>query len=180
MNIQKKIEKHFNEKKFSRITRKISKNWEVFSRGYIIAYSDSFIVIQETEDFKLLGLNILPIKDIVKIRYNQHDKYYDEIMGWENEKEKIELNPEVNLSSWKDVFESLQEKQKNIVVECESSKINSFTIGSIMNITNKSVHILYFDAAGFLDKGPTKIKFKNISKVMFEDRYIDIFSKYLR
>ena len=38
----------------------------------------------------------------------------------------------------------------------------------------------YFDAAGFLDERPTKVKFSDITLVLFDDRYIDFFSKYLR
>lgn len=68
----------------------------------------------------------------------------------------------------------------NIIVECESPDISSFTIGSVNKVTDKSVFVLNFDASGFLDEKPTKIDFQNISKIMFDDRYIDIFSKYIR
>ena len=68
----------------------------------------------------------------------------------------------------------------SIIVECENQKNSSFTIGEVSRVTNKSVSILYFDAEGFRDEEPTKIKFKNITKIMFVDRYIDVFSKYTR
>ncbi len=176
--VQKKIKDFYENQKFARITRKVAKDWNELSRGYIVDFSNSFVVIQECDDFRLLGFNILPIKDFKKIRYNKNDKYYDKIMLLENEKENIGIKTKVDLTDWKSIFNSLKENNKNIVIECENPKISSFTIGPIKRITNKSVFIQYFNATGLLDNKPTKIKYKNITKIMFDDRYIDIFSKY--
>ncbi len=74
MKIRNKIECHYNEKKFSRITRKITKNQREITRGYIIGFSDSFIAVQLTEDFKFAGFNILPIDQIKKIRFKHISK----------------------------------------------------------------------------------------------------------
>lgn len=180
MNIKKKIKKHHKTECFARITRQVAKDWDEISRGYIVDHSKDFIVLQETDDFKALGFNILPIKDFKEVRNNSHDKYYDKIMIWENEKKNIGLKTKINLKNWKFIFKDFQEIGMSIIVECENPKINSFTIGEVKKVTNKSVFIRYFDAAGFLDEEPTKLKFKNITKVLFNDRYADVFSKYTR
>lgn len=180
MNIKAKIERQFRERHFSRITRKTSKYGEAINRGYIVDYSDIFIIFQETEDFKLLGFSIFPIKSLKKIRYNNYDKYYDNIMDWEHQKQNLGIKTKVDLSNWKSIFETLRQKEINVIVECENPDVYAFTIGPVVKITDRSVHIRYFNAEGIFDKKPTKIKFKNISKVVFGDRYIDIFSKYLR
>jgi len=180
MKIKEKIKKHHQDQKFARITRRIAKEWNEVSRGYIVDYSADFVVLQETDDFKLLGFNILPVGHLLDIRYNHHDKYYDKIMSWEKEKDKIGLRTKVNLTSWKTIFKTFQKKKMSVIVECEDPKINSFTIGQIKRITDKNVSILYFDAAGFLDEKPTRLKFQDITKVTFDDRYVDVFSKYTR
>ncbi|OJJ20161.1 hypothetical protein BKI52_16955 [marine bacterium AO1-C] len=180
MKIKEKIKKHHQDQKFARITRKVAKDWKEISRGYIVGYSDDFVVLQESDDFKLLGFNVLPVDHLLEIRYNHYDKYYDKIMGWEEEKDKIGLKTKVNLTDWKAVFKTFQKKKMSVIVECENPKINSFTIGQVKRITDKHVYILYFDAAGFLDEKPTKLKFENITKITFDDRYVDIFSKYTR
>jgi len=86
MEIKDIIKKFYENKKFARITRKISNGNEFISRGYIVEYSEKFIVLQETEDFQLLGFCIFPIQTLSKIRYNNNDRYYDKIMDLENEK----------------------------------------------------------------------------------------------
>ncbi len=166
--------------RFTRITRKISDDLEEISRGYVVDLSDDFVVIQLTDDFKMLGFNIFPIKHIIKVRYNNYDRYYDKIMELEKEKDSIGLKTKIDLATWKSVFKTFQQKRMNIIVECESADSATFTIGSVKKITKESVYILYFNAAGFVDEKPTRIDFNKISKIMFDDRYIDIFSKYLR
>jgi len=77
-------------------------------------------------------------------------------------------------------MKSLKNENKNIIIECETLETGSFIIGSIEQITNESVFIRYFNAVGFFDEELTKIDFSSITKITFDDRYIDIFSKYTR
>ncbi|TYA56793.1 hypothetical protein [Formosa maritima] len=178
--MREKIKDFYENQKFARITRKVADDWDELSRGYIVDFSNDFVVIQECDDFRLLGFNILLIKDFKQIRHNNNDKYYDKIMLLENEKKNIGIKTKVDLTDWKSIFQSLRKNKKNVVVECENPEIDSFTIGPIKRISDKSVFIQYFNATGFLDEKPTKIEFKNITKIMFDDRYVDIFSKYTR
>ncbi len=180
MKLQKKIKNHWKKVKFTRITRKVAKNFKKISRGYIVDFSEGYIVIQESDDFRVLGFNILPITQLKKIRYNKFDEYYDRIMSREDKKSLIGLKTKLDLKEWKTIFKTLQKNDKFVIIECEDPKISSFTIGEIKRITNKSVSVLYFDAAGILDIKPTKVKYENISKVIYDDRYINVFKKYIR
>lgn len=180
MTIKEQIKDHYKKQKFARITRTVAEDWDLTSRGFIVDFSKDFIVLQETDDFALNGFCILPKKQIKKIRYNNFDRYYDKIMAWENEKSQIGLKTEVDLSSWKSIFKTFQNKKMTVIVECEDPDIETFTIGSVTDVTDKSVSIRYFDAAGFLDEKPTKVRFKRITSVSFDTRYADIFAKYTR
>jgi hypothetical protein len=180
MTIKDKINEQYREQKYSKITRRVTEDCDLFSRGYIVDYSEDFVILQETDDFKVLGFNILPIRHFEKIRYNNYDKYYDKIMTLENEKINVGLKNKVNLTSWKTIFRDFQKKKMNVIVECEAPNIDTFTIGPVKKVTDKNVFILCFDPAGFFDEKPTRIDYDDISKVMFDDRYVDIFSKYTR
>jgi len=178
--MEDKIKDFCENRKFARITRKVAEDWDEISRGYIVDFSKDFVVIQECDDFRLLGFNILPIKDFKSIRFNNNDKYYDKIMSLENEKENIGIKTKVDLSDWKNIFKSLRKNKKNVIIECENPEIGTFTIGPIKRITDKNVFIQHFNASGFFDEKLTKIGFENITKIIFDDRYIDVFSKYTR
>ncbi|MFK7773851.1 MAG: hypothetical protein AB8F94_17000 [Saprospiraceae bacterium] len=180
MKIQKKIDRNFREKKYSRITRKISKKETVINSGYILDYSDSFILMQEVSDFTLMGSCIFESSKITNLRYNKNDKYYDFIMKSEGLKKNLKVKTKVRLSNWETIFTSLRKAKKHIIIECENPKIDDFIIGEVIKVTSKSVSILYFSPEGILDKKPTKVKYKNITKVSFDDKYVDTYSKYLR
>jgi hypothetical protein len=178
--ILEKIKDHFENKKYSRITRSIGKGSVEVSRGYIVAYSKDFLVLQETDDFRLLGYDVFPVNQIKTIRFNKWDKYYNKIMIWEGEIENVGIKYAIDLTNWPTIFKSIKGHLLNIIVECENPEIASFTIGPIIKITKKQVYIQDFDPAGFLEEKPTSIDFQSISKVQFDDRYVNVFSKYLR
>lgn len=180
MTILEQIASHYTNKKFARITRQVSEDLSEISRGYIVGYSKDFVILQATDDFMACGYNVLPLSQVIDVRYNNHDKYYDKIMRWEKEVDKIMLKHNVNLKDWVSVFTSIKATGLNVIVECEAPSINTFTIGPIKKVLKNAVQILYFDAAGFSDSKPTSIKYSDITKVMFDDRYINIFSKYIR
>lgn len=180
MTILEKIAFHYNNKKFARITRQVSEDFSEISRGYIVGYSNDFVILQETDDFRVYGYNVLPLSQIMDVRYNNCDKYYDKIMRWEKETDKIMLKHNINLKDWVSVFTSIKGAGLNVIVECEAPSINTFTIGPLKKVLKNAVQILYFDPLGFSDSKPTNIKFSDITKVMFDDRYINIFSKYIR
>jgi hypothetical protein len=178
--IVEKIKDHFGNKNYSKITRSVGKNTVKISSGYIVAYSSDFLILQETDDFKILGYNILPVEQIKKIRFNKWDKYYDKIMILEGEAEKVGLKHNIDLTTWQSIFQSIKDHQLNVIVECENPDVDSFNIGPIVKTSKKSVYVQNFDPSGLLDEKPTSIDFKSITKIMFDDRYINVFSKYLR
>ena len=178
--IAEQIKDHFENKKYGKIKRSSGKHALEMSNGYIVDYSDDFILLNEAGDFEVAGYLVLPIKYVKKIRYNKWDKYFEKILISEGEIGKVGVKYKIDLSNWKSVFESIKGHQLNVIVKCEDPKIDSFNIGLIINIYKKDVEIHNFDPSGLLDEKPTLISYKDITAVSFDDRYINIFSKYLR
>jgi len=178
--IPEKIKEHFENKKYCQVIRSTSTSSVEKTSGYIVDYSDSFVVLQETNDFDFVGFSLLPINQLKEIRYNRTDKYFEKIFNWEGLKEKIGGRYKIDLISWATVFKSLKKHSLIVIVECENLDVNTFNIGPITKITRDSVYIQYFDATGLLDEKSTSIGFENITRVQFDARYINVFSKYLR
>lgn len=178
--VSAKIKEHFENKKYCRITRAISDSLVETISGYIVDYSDSLIILQEANEFEILGFHILPVNQIKEVRFNRADRYCDKIITWEGEKGKLGVRYQIDLSSWATVFKSLKKQGLIIIIECEAAKINTFNIGPITRTVNQVVYIQYFDATGYLDEKSTSIDFESITKVQFDTRYINVFGKYLR
>ncbi len=176
--IADKLKLHLNN--YVKITRTIAPGVDETSSGYILDFTDDLLLLQETDDFALDGYCILPVKQIKKIRHNKFDKCYKQIMIAEGEAAKVGIGYKIDLTTWPSVFKSIQAAKLNVIVEVEDPANKIFSIGPILKITNKKIHIEYFDPEGFIMAIPDKINFDDITKLKFDDRYINVFSKYLR
>ena len=77
--IEERINHHYENKLYVRLTRSAG-NFEGISTGFIIDKSDKFIQLQETNDFKLINYQIIPIRTISHVRNNKNDKTLHKIL----------------------------------------------------------------------------------------------------
>jgi hypothetical protein len=175
-----KIRSHHERQQRVKIYREISKGQVETSNGYILDFSDELLLLHESDDFKIDGYAVIPIAQIKKIRFNKSDKYFNKMMKWEKESEKIGINYAVDIKNWRTLFNSLQKKAVNIIVECEAANVNGFTIGPIEKIGKKHVYLKYFDAEGYFDDFDSSIDYPSITRVAFDTQYLNVFSKYTR
>lgn len=94
--------------------------------------------------------------------------------------ENVTYPHKIDLTNWSTIFNSIKALGFNIIIENEKPGDETFDIGPITKVTEKSVNLRYFSADGYLAKEDTKFKWKHITRVQFDDRYINIYSKYLR
>ena len=180
MNLLSKIKKHCKLKRYCKILREVDGKFANSLGGYIVDYTKEFLVLQECNDFLLKGFKIIPLNTIIEIRYNQNDKCYDKIMRSEKVWDEINYTHNVDLTSWSTIFTSIQELGFNVIIENEHPKESTFDIGPITKVKEKYVRIRYFNAEGILQPSTTEFKWKHITVVTFDDRYINVFSKYLK
>jgi hypothetical protein len=129
--ISEKIQLYLENKSHVKITRTVGSDTTETSRGYILDYSDDFILVHETDDFLVIGYIILSINQIKDIRSAKNEQYYTKIMIWEGEADKVGISYKINLSSWPSIFKSIKATGLNVIVECENPEIDTFTIGPI-------------------------------------------------
>ena len=174
-----KIDDYKAKGKYVRLTRGRGEFQEI-DRGYILDHSSAFILLQTTDDFALNGYAIFPIDTVVELRHNKHDKFYDEIMKRENLKEKIGIPFNIDLSTWKTLFQTLKKTKLTVTIECEEPHLDYFCIGSLNQVGEKKVSSFYFSPDGIIDEKPTVTEYINITKVSFDDRYANVLTKYLK
>jgi len=177
--VLEKLKKHFSEKRYARLTRRKG-GFEEISTGFILGMYDNFLLIQESDEFRILGYQIFPIRTIKHLRYNKNDKTYESILKKEGLLKKVELKYKIDLSDWVSVCKSVKKTGLTIISECEHPDIQSFCIGDIRRINKKSISIRYFNAQGIYDEENTTNDFKNITKLSFDDHYANVFSKYVK
>lgn len=170
------IQKHINKINFVRITLKN----ESYIFGFIVKFSENFIMIEESSDFSLAGIKILPYESIKSIRHNKFDKISKYIYSEEG---LIKFNHKIidntSLKSFESLFKSIKKQNFHCIVESSKKNTDIFSIGEILEVNEKSVIIKNYDGAGKIDKKPSNIAFKNIDLINFNDNYSLVFRKYL-
>ena len=172
-----KIEKHLKEKLYVRLTRRKG-GFEGITTGFILDKSDQLVLIQESDEFRILGYQIIPIDTIKHVRYNKNDKTYERILHEEGLMSKVESKYQIDLTNWNTACEGVMKTGLTVISEGEHPRKDIFCIGEIKSVNKRSVSIRYFNAQGILDKENTKHKFKDITKLSFDDHYANVFSKY--
>ncbi|HLP34248.1 MAG TPA: hypothetical protein VK202_12280 [Bacteroidia bacterium] len=180
MTLEQQIEFLYKNKKYCKVKRQVGAQFYEYSYGYIVDKSEDFLVMQETEDFKVLGYMVFPKKSVVQIRYNNNDKYYNKIMELEKLTDFVSAKHKIDLTNWTTIFKTIKNAGFNVIIENENPDDDTFDIGPIIRTSKTAVTIQYFNAKGYLDKEPTRITFDKITLVKFDDHYINIFSKHLR
>lgn len=180
MIIDQQIKYHLEHKKYCKVKRQVGKDSFEHSCGYIVDRSVEFILMQETDDFRLEGFLIIPVSTIVGIRFNNNDKYYDKIMRWEKQTDHVFKKHSIDLSNWPTIFRTIKKAGFQVIIENENPDDETFDIGPIIKVGKTAVYTRYFSASGYLESEITKITFDKITIVKFDDHYINVFSKYLR
>jgi hypothetical protein len=174
------LQKRIDKKDFVKIYRTVTEGESNIS-GFLLQMTKDFLLIQMEEEFYLNGYGIFKKNHFDSLRCNKFDKTCKRILKSERVIESdYGIDKKINLLSWETIFKDLKEFYQQVIVECEDLEESLFVIGPIKRVNKDSVSIQYFDPTGLLDKKVTTVKYKDITLVKFDNRYINVFRKYLR
>lgn len=144
---------------------------------YILDHSDKLLLGIEEDDFMLDGFQIRKISDLKKVEIK------DDLCLKINEENQVLADvkkPEIDLSSWRAVFESLKALKSFLIVENEKTEKddNFFHLGYIKDIKDSCVVFPSVDADGEWTENVI-IPYSKITSVTFNDRYSKTWQKYL-
>ena len=173
--IKEIVNKCLNEKCLCRSFFKYHKNYWYFIP--LIANDKLFLSIEE-DDFLIDGYHIRRFRDMEKAEVK--DDLCCEILVKENIINSIQT-PNIDISNWETIFNSLNVLNKNIIVEKESldDDESEFVIGRIEKVFKHHSYVRHFDADGIWQDEPYKIPYTEITSLTFGSRYIEVFSKYV-
>lgn len=177
---KKLIQKHINKSNYVKIYLS-EESPENYVFGFILKVSDEFLMIQETYDFTLSGIKIIPYERISSIRHNRFDVISQKIFSEEGLiKFNQKLIDNTSLKSAESLFKSIKKQNFHCIIDSAKKKNDLFSIGEILEVHEKFVIIKNYDPNGKINKKPHKISFKNLEFVTFNDNYSITFRKYLK
>jgi hypothetical protein len=152
--------------------------------GIPLTVTDEFILLHEVREFHLDGYLVLPVANVRGVRLKEAEQTAQRILQSEGALANLGLADPVSLSSFRDLFESLHANNMNVSVEaCEPAGKwieDFFLLGRITEVSEKSVRLQPFDATGHWEQTATRVLYKRILSVTFNNEYMNIFSKYLK
>lgn len=141
---------------------------------YFNAVNEKFILGQAESDFQLDGYCIHKISHLKKVELK--DDKCNEINKMFGITEQICM-PNVDISSWHTIFESLKNLNAYIIIEDEIN--NEYSIGIIEKVCKNRVYFKRFDADGVWDEEGMVIPFSQITTVKWGTRYAEYWRRYL-
>jgi hypothetical protein len=149
--------------------------------GFLLKVSKEFLLMQREADFRLDGYSIIPKPRFDSIRNNKFNKARKRILKKEGvTKRQYGIAHDIDLTDWRGIFKSLKKHDCHVIVECEDMEEPLFLIGPIKKINKKSVSVQNYDPTGLLDKKPSTVDYESITIIQFDERYTNVFRKYLR
>ncbi|MBE7093987.1 MAG: hypothetical protein E7367_04780 [Clostridiales bacterium] len=142
---------------------------------YPNAVNQKFILGQEEFDFLLDGYSIRKMSYLKKVKI-QDDKC-NEISKELGITAQVQ-NPEIDISSWENIFHSLKALNDIIIIEDEINE--KFAIGIVQKVLKNKLYFLEFDANGVWNDCQLEIPYSTITSVKWNTRYITAWKKYLK
>ena len=140
---------------------------------YPNAVNDKFILGQEEDDFLLDGYCIHKISQLKKVEIK--DDKCNEINRIFGITDGIKL-PEVDISSWQSIFQSLS--RLNTYIQIEDAVNEQFAIGIIEKVLKDRLFFKPFDADGVWDEDGLEIPYSQITSVQWDTRYAQYWKRY--
>ena len=128
--------------------------------------NEKFILGQEEDDFILDGYFIRRIPQLRKVEIKT-DKC-NEINRMLGIAAQVAV-PDVDISSWRSIFESLAKLDEYIIIEDNINR--QFAIGEIEKVLKDRLYFRRFDADGIWDENSIEIRYSTITSVEWASRY---------
>lgn len=140
---------------------------------YVLDFNEKLCYCAVEDDFILNGFEINRLRDTDLV--SVLDNATNEINRRNGILDGLEA-PDVDISSWKAVFNSLA--KADMFIRIENEYTDFFRIGKIKKVKKKSVVFKSFDGDGVWQP-KIKIPFSEITTVRFGDRYSEHWKVYL-
>lgn len=140
---------------------------------YVNAVNDAFILGQEEDDFLLNGYCIRKLSQLKKVEIK--DDKCNAINKLLGVIDQIQM-PDVDISSWKTIFDSLKALDRFIIIEDEIN--GRFTIGVIEETLKNKLRFKEFDADGIWSEENLEIPYSTITSVKWGTRYAKAWEWY--
>lgn len=147
--------------------------------GFILTMSDTWLLLWQFHDFYPDGFTMIRLDGITDYRSGKYEDFWTDMLRKEKIVDQLP-DPKIDLSSERTMLASLQETQKNFIVESEDPEedIEDFYLGRAVRILNTCIEFASFDGLGKWDDNLHTIAYDEVTRIQFDTPYANSFSRY--
>ena len=144
-----------------------------------LAVGKQLVLIQYIYDFTFDGYKVLSLQDISNIKRSKVEKFFEKLIKDEGIYKQMTMPDLTCFDDWKGLIDELSKQNKNITIECENLEDRKFYLGKVVEIRDKCIKFLTFDALCVWKKRANIINYKDITTITFDNMYSTILSRYV-
>ena len=147
--------------------------------GYLLRKTTSLVILRRFDGFVPAGYIVLRRADVVELTINEK---WTQMINSEGHAHLASELPEFTFDTFGELMSCLLVRDRNIRVECENSEgseESGLHIGRIVKLAREHFDFLFFDTKGYWLFSPYSIPYASVTKIEFDDPYVDTFSKYI-
>jgi hypothetical protein len=148
-------------------------------RGYLLRKTTSVVVLRRFNGFTPAGYVVFRRADVVELTINEK---WTQMINAEGHAHLASKLPGFTFDTFDELMNCLLVRDRNISVECENcegSEESGFHVGRIVKLDRDHFTFVFFDTKGYWFFSTYSIPYASVTKIEFDDPYVDTFSKYI-
>lgn len=153
---------------------------EVSLLGNVVSVSTELLCLESINDFSSNGYRIIRLKDVTDVSLaNENDAL--RFMSTICKKENVfsSSKPDIDIKSWKSVFDFLKSSHLPVTVECSFDDAIDYYVGWVTLLDGSIATMKCFDGSGVIFEDDIKINLNFVSQVMVYEKYTTLTAKYI-
>jgi hypothetical protein len=171
--------KQFNERIQKRDYVSVSRHGidEHSVHGFVLAVSETLVLLQHVTDFRLDGYLLLRRADITEMEYGSNDQFHKKLLVEEGVMNEINFDFNAPIQSFESFLVS-RKPDEIVIVEDAQSESPEYVVGTVLRVAGGKVHLRHFDVEGRWSEQPAVIALKRITSCMLDTNYTKVFQRY--
>src|ERR1700712_3348143 len=165
--------KHQEERNLVSVSRDAIEDNSI--QGFVLAFSDTLVVLQYVYDFQLDGLLVLRVADITGVDSTMTDQFQRRLLAEEGLLDHIPFGKTFDLRDWRSAITQLSREHDFMILECETSEEPDFVIGRALETDDDTVCFAYFSGVGAWAAAPDEIEFTDLTSCQVATAYLNFY-----
>lgn len=147
-------------------------------QGFVLAHSDSLVLLQYVYDFNLDGLMVLRTPDISEVRRSKTDEFQQGLLQVEGILARVPFGRSIDLSDWRSAIEDLRKDHPLLILERELLPEPDMSIGRVVELGAEEVRVRYFTGTANWRDELDRLRYEDLTCCQAGTNYINMYQRH--